>query len=227
MTPSPRRLALGIAGAALATGALVGPAVTAAPESGAVAATSETRTLREQVVDRAIFQLENPRPFKVAGSSTTYQSTVDLDGRRNILERNGSNDDRNIYNDDNGLDWCGYFAALVWTGDYVPRAADHPRIPASYPRSQAWADEMGSRFTRFTSSSTQRPQAGDVLVWKNNSNASFGHVAVVQSYSNDRVVTIEGNVGGDEIQRRAYAWDADGPTIEGKTFRGFTSLNMY
>jgi hypothetical protein len=227
MTLSIRRLALGLAGAALATGALLGPAVTAAPESGATAATSDTRTLREQVVDRAIFQLENPRSFKVSGSETIYQSTVDLEGRRNILERNGSNANRNIYNDYNGQPWCGSFAALVWTGDYVPNASDHPRIPRSYPSSQAWANEMGSRFTPFSSSSSARPLPGDVLVWQDLDDSSHGHVAVVQSATSERVVTIEGNVGGDEIQRKAYAWDSNGPTISGKKFRGFTSLNMY
>jgi hypothetical protein len=63
-----------------------------------------------------------------------------------------------------------------------------------------------------------------VLVWQNVDTSTGGHVGIVISYNydTDKVVTIEGNVNGDEVARKVYAWDANGPSIADKTFKGFT-----
>ncbi len=59
-------------------------------------------------------------------------------------------------------------------------------------------------------------------MWRNN-DAAGGHVGVVVQVNGNKIYTVEGNVGGDEIGYKYYLWDGDGPTINNKTFRGFTS----
>jgi hypothetical protein len=184
--------------------------------------------IRQETVDRARAALNNPRKFKTSSTSSVYLSTV-LEGEgRNVLERNGSNANRNIFNDFNGQEWCGYFAAAVWTGVNTPDPANFPKIPNAYPSSQAWRESgpsgVGDRFHPFRAGGAM-PKPADVLVWTNNDASTGGHVGVVVSvnYDTNKVTTIEGNVNGDEVARKVYAWDSNGPTLSGKVFRGFTS----
>jgi hypothetical protein len=184
--------------------------------------------LRQDTVDRARAALNNPRKFKTSSTSATYLSTVLKDQGRNVLERNGSNANRVVFNDFNGLEWCGYFAAAMWTGTNTPDPDNYPKIPDSYPSSQAWRASgeagVGNRFHAFRAGGAL-PKPADVLVWTNNDASTGGHVGVVVSvnYDTKKVTTIEGNVNGDEVARKVYAWDSNGPTLSGKVFRGFAS----
>ncbi|GGL28806.1 CHAP domain-containing protein [Phycicoccus endophyticus] len=183
--------------------------------------------LRQDTVTRADAALNNPRKFKLAGSETVYLSTVKAAQNRNVLERNGSNANRNVYNHYNGNSWCGSFVAAMWTGHTMPNAASYPRIPSSYESSQAWATDpkVADLFHPFTGADQKLPAPGDVLVWKDDDSSWTGHVGLVVKVraSTRRVVTVEGNVDGDEIAKKVYTWGAKGPQRAGKTFRGYTS----
>lgn len=222
MLLSLRRTALAAASLALVGGTAAFSAPASAnlpvPDGGGVSA------LRQETVDRARNNLNNPRHFKTSSTSPIYTSTVMDAENRNVLERSGSNANRVEFNDYNGQEWCGYFVARVWSGENTPNLADYPRIPDGYPSSQAWRTGVGDRFHAFTGAGGIKPKPGDVLVWQNIDTSTGGHVGVVISYNYDtnQVVTIEGNVNGDEVARKVYAWDSNGPSISGKNFKGFT-----
>ena len=205
---------------ALATCATVLPLAPAAADP--LPSTSGLSALRQDAVTRADRALNTPRSFAKAGSDRLYESRVLPAQNRNVLEHEGSNDNRNVFNDYNGQEWCGYFIAAMWTGQNTPDPAQFPRVPAAYPSSQAWMTDADGRFRAFTGAGQRLPRPGDVLVWTNDSGVG-GHVALVVKTLVDtrRVITVEGNVDGDEIARKSYAWDADGPTRDGKRFRGY------
>lgn len=222
MLLSLRRTALAAASLALVggTAAFAAPASASIPppDGGGLSA------LRQETIDNARAALNNPRKFKTSSTSAIYSSTVMAAEDRNVLERNGSNANRVVFNDYNGDEWCGYFAAAMWTGENTPSTTANPRIPDSYPSSQAWRTGVGNRFHPFNGPGGVKPRPGDVLVWQNHDTSTGGHVGVVISYNydTDKVVTIEGNVNGDEVARKVYAWDGNGPSIAEKTFMGFT-----
>jgi hypothetical protein len=210
-------------------GVVVAALLTAlAPVIAQPAHASSLDALRQASVDRARAALNNPRNFRLVAGGTIYAS-VPASGY-NYLGKNGSNANRNEFNDYNGLAWCGYFAAAVWTGHNTPVASNFPRIPTDYPSSQAWRTETGSAYHKFAPLSLPTP--ADVVVWQDGSGTagvsngnSSGHVGVVVavSYANMTITTIEGNAGpySDSIVRHTYAWDSDGPTISGKHFMGY------
>ncbi|MDR6117394.1 hypothetical protein QE370_000578 [Aeromicrobium sp. SORGH_AS981] len=214
-----------LAAAALTAAALLaGPAVagSAQADTAGTSSTSSTTAIsanRQAVVERAMWALGKPLPYIDRYGTKRNSTPVE---NRNLFEYGGSNTNKNLFNNYNGDEWCGYFAAWAWTNRLVPSKDDFPAIPRSYPASQSWADQTGSRFKPFSASSTARPLPGDVLVWKNN-NEGGGHVGVVVQVNGNKIYTVEGNVGGDEIGYKYYLWDGDGPTINNKTFRGFTS----
>ncbi|MDT0212771.1 CHAP domain-containing protein [Rothia sp. ARF10] len=191
-------------------------------------AASALSTLRQDTVDRADRLVSTDLSFKDAGG--TVRTSTQPSADRNVLERDGSNTNSNVLNDYNGLDWCGYLVARTWTGTNTPDPAVYPRIPTHYMRSQAWRTDAKTPYYRFSQS--RLPKPGDVLVWQNGSGTAgadngnpYGHVGVVTAVNaTTKVVTsVEGNVAGDEIRRITYAWDANGPTKDGKHFMGHTS----
>lgn len=191
-------------------------------------ATTALSTLRQDTVDRANRLVSADLSFKDAGG--TVRTSTQPGPNRNVLELDGSNTNSNVLNDFNGLDWCGYLVARTWTGTNTPDPALYPRIPTSYMRSQAWRTDAETPYYRFSQS--RLPKPGDVLVWQNGSGTvgadngnPYGHVGVVTAVdATTKVVTsVEGNVEGDEIRRITYAWDANGPTKDGKHFMGHTS----
>lgn len=206
-------------------GLMAGTAAVAAPAHAIpVDDTQNLSALRQDTIDRAKAALNNPRKFKTSSTSPIYDSTVLKAEDRNVLELNGSNANRVVFNDYNGLEWCGYFAAAMWSGENTPDTSKYPRIPDAYPSSQAWRTDVGSAFHAFNGPNGAKPKPGDVLVWQNHDTSTGGHVGVVMTFNYDtnKVVTIEGNVNGDEVARKVYAWDSNGPTLSGKTFKGFT-----
>ncbi|MFC7490760.1 MULTISPECIES: CHAP domain-containing protein [unclassified Knoellia] len=225
--------------AMLATAAgLVTAAVPAAQASAAatvstnatasVATTAALSTLRQQTVDRANSLLTADLRYEDAAG--TIRLSTQPGATRNLLSWDGSNTNSNVLNDFNGLDWCGYLVARTWTGENTPSTSAFPRIPTYYMRSQAWRTEAKTPYYRFAQS--RLPQPGDVLVWQNGAGApgadngtSTGHVGVVTAVNatTNVVTSVEGNVAGDEINRRTYTWDADGPTLPDKHFMGHTS----
>ncbi len=220
---------------ALTLSAVVGAGVVLAAPAGAVplasapaaptATAAAASTLRSDTVARAQAALTHPRKFKTSATSPVYLSTVLAAQKRNVLERGGSEANRNVFNGYNGAEWCGYFVAAMWTGTNVPDPAVYPRIPSSYPSSQAWMTQSGSRFHAFTGANQTLPKPGDVLVWTNTTPGTGGHVGLVVSVNGTTrtVHTIEGNVNGDEVAAFAYPWGAHGAVRSGKTFRGYTS----
>lgn len=212
-------------GAALSLALIAGLLAPAAAQASLPPEGSGLSQLRQDTVDRARAALNNPRSYRLAVDGTIYKSTPS--GSYNYLGRDGSNKNINQYTGNRSEEWCGDFAAAMWTGVNKPNASDYPRIPTSYPSSQAWATDVGDRFRAFSASRTRMPSPGDVLVWTNDDASTGGHVGVVVSvdYSGDTVTTIEGNAaaGGnhDSIARFTYAWDSNGPTKSGKWFRGF------
>lgn len=220
--------------------AVGGLATAAAPSAQAVPApTDEVRssaalsTLRQQTVDRANALLT--ARVKYQDASGTIRTSTRPSADRNVLEWQGSNTNRNEFNDYSdgyaeGLDWCGYFVARVWTGQNTPDLSANPRVPTLYLRSQAWRTAAKTTYHRFSAS--RLPEPGDALIWQNGAGAAgadnggaTGHIGVVTAVnaSTRTVTTVEGNVEGDEINRRTYAWDADGPTLPGKHFMGHTA----
>lgn len=203
------------------TSALTTPATTSASATA-------LSTLRQQTIDRANNLLAAAVKYEDAAGTTRLSTQPS--STRNVLSFNGSNTNSNVFNDYNGQDWCGYFVARTWTGENTPAPASFPRIPALYLRSQAWRTDANTPYHRF--SQTRLPQPGDALVWQNGDGAvgvdngvATGHVGVVTAVdTTTKVVTsVEGNVAGDEINRRTYTWDADGPTLPDKHFMGHTS----
>ncbi|MBM6405950.1 CHAP domain-containing protein [Phycicoccus sp. CSK15P-2] len=219
----PRRHPLALTAAA----ALVALCGAAPAVADPLPTTDGLSALRQDTVTRADKALNNPRKFKVAGSETIHKSTVRAAKNRNVLELDGSNDNRVVFNDYNGNSWCGSFVAAMWTGHTMPDPSVYPRIPTNYESSQAWATDPKVRdlFHPYTGADQKLPKPGDVLVWKDDDSSWTGHVGlVVKVYPGTRkIVTVEGNVDGDEIAKKIYTWGAGGPARAGKTFRGYTS----
>lgn len=219
--------------AALSASATPTATATTTAESGPQGAAAALSTLRQESVDRANALLTAGVKYK--DSAGTIRTSTQPSATRNVLEWNDSNSNRNEFNDysagyASGLDWCGFFVARVWTGENTPDLAQYPRVPALYLRSQAWRTDAKTPYHRF--SATRLPIPGDVLVWQNGAGAAgvdngvaTGHVGVVTAVdaTTKQVTTVEGNVAGDEIKRRTYAWDADGPTLPDKHFMGHTA----
>ncbi|CAN7275939.1 CHAP domain-containing protein [Knoellia sp. LjRoot47] len=223
--------------AAATTAGLVAAIPTAQAQQNAADGTASTTvqgaatalsTLRQDTVDRANSLLAADLKFK--DDSGTVRTSTQPSTNRNVLSFGGSNTNSNVLNDYNGLDWCGYFVARTWTGTNTPAPTAYPRIPTYYMRSQAWRTESKTPYHRFSASLLPKP--GDVLVWQNgagtagvDNGTATGHVGVVTAVNTTtKVVTsVEGNVEGDEIRRYTYAWDANGPTKDGKHFMGHTS----
>ncbi|MEU6082634.1 CHAP domain-containing protein [Streptomyces sp. NPDC047108] len=169
---------------------------------------------RAAIADRAQAALTTPQDFRLTAEGQTLQSRPGDPQDTNYLGQDGSNADRNEYNDFNGLAWCGYFAAAMW---------DHQDVPDHYPGSQSWRTSLGERFHAY--SADELPQVGDVLVWTNQDNAAHGHVGVVTEVSGTSVTTVEGNTGhnSDSVAERTYEWSGAGPVHGDKLFRGFAS----
>lgn len=220
-----RRWGTALAAALVSGAVLSGPAANAMlppPDGGS------STSLRDATVARAQNALVSGRTYRLSIAGTTHTSTPNVADGWNYLGRNGSNANINQYTGYRAEEWCGDFAAAMWTGVNKPNPATFPRIPDSYPSSQAWMTQTGSAFHRFSVS--MLPARGDVLVWTNDDASSGGHVGVVAAVntSTKMVTTIEGNqLDGtghhDSIVRFTRKWDSDGPTISGKHFRGFTS----
>lgn len=178
---------------------------------------------RIDIVSATRWQLLNPRPYKEhCGDSTIYQSVPQPNASPayNYLGRNGSNSNANIFNGYNCQEWCGYFARWAWTLGGQKSVA---QLPESYPSSQAWMTDAGSRWRGYSGSGVL-PQLGDVLVWTNHDGGG-GHVAVVTavSASNRAITYIGGNESGDKIVQHSDYWVNMGASMSGKTFRGFAS----
>lgn len=219
--------------AALSASATTSATAATPAESGPQTAVAALSTLRQESVDRANTLLSSGVKYKDAAG--TIRTSTRPSTNRNVLEWSASNTNRNEFNDysdgyASGLDWCGYFIARVWTGENTPDLTKAPRVPTLYLRSQAWRTDAKTPYFRF--SATRLPIPGDVLVWQNGAGAAgvdngvaTGHVGVVTAVNaaTEQVTTVEGNVEGDEIRRRTYAWDADGPTLPDKHFMGHTA----
>lgn len=209
----------------LAAGVAIAAATAATPPASADDAGAQLSPLRQETVDRANRLLAGEHDYRASAGGVLRSSRPN--GARNYFEAGGSNANRNEFNGFNGQDWCGFFLATVWTGQRVPARGAYPRLPRYYERSQAWRTDAGGRYRAFRAG--RLPQPGDVLVWQNGAgtagvptSTATGHVGVVVAVnpSTKRVTTVEGNVNGDEIARRSYAWDADGPSLPGKHFLG-------
>lgn len=215
-----RRLSRGLA---LTLAAL---SLTAAASTGTAQASEDAVPTRAQVVAAAIWNLDNPRPFKTSSTSAVYNSTPHTTSPRyNLLSRNGSNANRNIYNTYNGEEWCGYFVRFMWT---LGGADSNPAVPSGYPSSQAWRTGVGSRFHSYSSGGSL-PQAGDALVWSNDGDSAQGHVAIVTYVDTAKrtLSWIGGNEWGDGskdavIYHTGY-WSNMETAMSGKDFRGFAS----
>lgn len=222
-----RRPVLALTLASLSAASLAA-ALTALPAAAdPLPGTSGLSALRQATVERADAALNSPRAFKVAGSETVHQSVVKPAQNRNVLELAGSNDNRTVFNHYNGNSWCGSFVAAMWTGKTMPDPAAYPRIPTSYESSQAWRTDprVAGRFHAYSGATQTLPKPGDVLVWSDDGSSWAGHVGLVVKVtaSTRTVLTVEGNVDGDEIARKSYTWHTGGPLRAGKTFRGYTS----
>lgn len=220
-----RRWGLAIAAALVSTAVLTGTAANATlpvPDGGGISA------LRQATVDRAQAALVNGQQYRLTTGGTTYTSTPNKAAGWNYLGRDNSNANINEYTGFRVEEWCGDFAAAMWTGHNRPDPANFPRIPDAYASSQQWRLGVGSEFHAYSSGTLPGP--GDVLVWTNVGDSAHGHVGVVVAvnYSTKVVTTIEGNrVDGnghkDSIVRDTYSWTGSGPALSGKTFRGFTA----
>lgn len=222
--------------AGLATTAVPAQAETVRADNGpstTAASTTALSPLRQETVDRANALLVAGVKYKDAAG--TIRTSTRPSATRNVLEFEGSNTNRNEFNDysdgyASGLDWCGYFVARVWTGENTPDLTKFTRVPTLYLRSQAWRTDAKSTYHGF--SATRLPVPGDALIWQTgagtagvDNGSATGHIGVVTAVNPTTkvVTTVEGNVEGDEINRRTYAWDADGPTLPDKHFMGHTS----
>ncbi len=167
---------------------------------------------RAAIADRARTALTTPAGYRLTPDGPVLLSTPTPG--TNHLGLDGSNADLNVYNNYNGLAWCGYFAAAMW---------NHQAVPENYPGSQSWRTGLGTRFHAYTE--TDLPQTGDVLVWTNTDDTAHGHVGVVVDVTGTTVTTVEGNTGAysDSVATHVYTWQGPGPTRSGKTFRGFAS----
>lgn len=220
--------AAGLITAAVPTAQAQPTAGDARTTSSVTASTTALSTLRQQTVNRANSLVKADLKYKDNAGTTRLSTQPTLN--RNVLSYSGSNTNRNVLNDYNGQDWCGYFVARTWTGENTPSPSSFPRIPTYYMRSQAWRTSAKTPYYRFAQS--RLPKPGDVLVWQNGSGTAgadngnpYGHVGVVTAVNTTtKVVTsVEGNVAGDEIRRYTYAWDSNGPTKDGKHFMGHTA----
>lgn len=226
-------LAALVTAAGLATAAIPAQAQSVRADSGPSTATTSTTALsamRQETVDRANALLT--ASVKYMDAAGTIRTSTRPSATRNVLEWNASNTNRNEFNDGyaSGLDWCGYFVARVWTGENTPDLTAFPRVPTLYLRSQAWRTDAKTPYYRF--SATRLPVPGDALIWQTgtgtagvDNGSATGHIGVVTAVNATTkvVTTVEGNVEGDEINRRTYVWDADGPTLPDKHFMGHTS----
>lgn len=229
-------LATAVTAAGLAITAIPAQALSVRADTAPSTSTSSSSALsalRQETVDRANALLS--AGVKYQDADGTIRTSTHPSATRNVLEWNGSNTNRNEFNDysdgyASGLDWCGYFVARVWTGENTPNLTANPRVPTLYLRSQAWRTDAKTTYYRF--SPTRLPVPGDALIWQTGSGtagvdngSATGHVGVVTAVNATTkvITTVEGNVEGDEINRRTYTWDADGPTLPDKHFMGHTA----
>ncbi len=219
-----RRHAFGLAAGALSFAlALTGlaPAVAA---SDTAEEQVEISSLRQRTVDRAREALTSPRTYRLSETGDNRRSSP-VGGRHphNTLGTGTSNANINVYTGFRSEDWCGDFAAAIWTGHNKPDPDHFPRIPRNYASSQAWRTETGSNYHDF--SADRMPRPGDVVVWQSEESPSHGHVGVVTVVDTDarRIHTIEGNVDGEDIARKIFDWTRAGLRRGDLRVTGFTS----
>ncbi|MFE9725690.1 CHAP domain-containing protein [Streptomyces sp. NPDC005794] len=197
----------------LAGGLTAGQAQAEHPTSKRTATSAAPAALaRQQIVTNANRALTKPTKYKATKNGSVRLSKPN--GNNNYLGGHNLNE----YNNYNGQSWCGHFAAAMW---------GKRGVPAKYEASQRWRTHMGSRFHAYNAK--KLPQPGDVLVWTNRSNASFGHVGVVVAVKGRTITTVEGNAGTgtDSVTRQTYNWNdtrnTGGPYVSAKNFRGFAT----
>ena len=56
---------------------------------------------------------------------------------------------------------------------------------------------------------TKMPTCGDIIIWKRKKNHRYGHVGIVEKVdkTNNKIYTIEGNVGSDVVKRMTRSYN--------------------
>lgn len=91
--------------------------------------------------------------------------------------------------------WCAMFVS--WCADTAGISTDVIPSHSYTPDGLRWFAERGLAFTRADVQSRKyTPKPGDLVYFKSSRNANpTNHVGVVTGYSNNRLYTIEGNIG--------------------------------
>lgn len=100
----------------------------------------------------------------------------------------------------NGFDWCCVFVdwCIFTACGKNKEAAEEVKPVSIYGASVKYVrNSMPGRYDK-------QPQAGDQIIFKN-SRGEYYHTGLVERVDNDKVYTIEGNVGGSVVDRRSYA----------------------
>lgn len=86
--------------------------------------------------------------------------------------------------------------------------------------SQAIKNEAGEY---FHNKGTYKPKRGDIAIWTNTDNPSFGHIGIVTEITPTRITIIEGN-SGNRVKKNIYTIDNLNKTAR---FSGFIDMSSW
>ena len=132
-----------------------------------------------------------------------------------------------------GEEWCAYYAKLVYVHSLPEFASDFKKsLSGSSQRSFNNVQKGLSKTLKVVTSGYAK--VGDIVIWVNKSNPSFGHAGIVISVDGNKFQTIEGNAnynpaysGQEELVGYGVHNTAIGATdnpLSGKRLRGFIRL---
>jgi hypothetical protein len=132
-----------------------------------------------------------------------------------------------------GAQWCMYYATMIYVNAL-------PELKADFRKSLGGSSQGSFNNVKKGLSKTLKvvtsgyAKVGDIVIWTNKSNPSFGHAGIVISVDGNKFQTIEGNANynpaysnQEELVGYGVHNTAIGATdnpLSGKTLRGFIRL---
>lgn len=95
------------------------------------------------------------------------------------------------------LPWCAYFIRLVFLEAFENEKRQLLKQLISSSSQQTFANFKKNEKNYNWFSTSKNLQAGSIAVWQSQKNQSRGHLAIVESVSNNGFISIDGNSGAN------------------------------